>query len=145
MLSDHLTINERRDHCDLQTICQPGSKDKRKTRNALRQHLGLTKSDIKGMACCHLCECDSQNGGCTNPKHLYFGTHEENIWDKHFGHFNHPDPNSEGWLRPYCPTCGYYSTSPGNERNNLNRHVQANTCAKPRIGRPVHPDFIKGS
>lgn len=31
---------------------------------------------------CHLCECDSGRGWCTNPLHMYIGTAEENCADK---------------------------------------------------------------
>ena len=148
MLSNYLTINERRDHCNLQSPCQLGTKDRARTRKTLMKYLGLTKVDVKGMDCCHLCPSDTNHGACTNPKHLYFGTPRENKWDFHYGHFNHHNSivrERNLSIEPFCPKCGYYSASRQNRRLQLERHIKNNTCLKPYKGRLIHPDFIKST
>jgi hypothetical protein len=152
MLSDYLTINKRRDHCDLQTKCTYSIS--RKTglpftsehamilaRKGLCEHLGLTKADVVGMHVCHLCDCDSTHGACSNPKHLYFGTPTENQKDKHYGHYNHPTPD------PYCPNCGYQSNSKDARKKIylVQQHIKNNSCNS-KFSKPtrIHPNFQKG-
>ena len=145
MLSNYLTINERRDHCNLQSSCQTKIKDKARTRKTLLKYLGLTKADVKGMHCCHLCPSDTYNGACSNPQHLYFGTPTENKLDRFFGHFNHPNTKSQAWLDPHCTTCGYMGKDKTDHgrRTKVKVHIKTGKCFS-NIGaknRRIHPDF----
>ena len=149
MLSDYLTLGERRDHCDLQQPCGK-AQPRGKTRNDLLKYLKLTKADVKGMETCHLCDCDSNHGACSNPQHLYFGTQEENSKDRYYGHNNHPNPKSEAWLDPHCPHCGYQSSAVAgkSKRRNVKRHIRQGNChskmVKKSIAYRTHPNFQKG-
>jgi hypothetical protein len=144
MLSDYLTINQRRDHCSLQSPCQTKTIDMARTRKILLKYLGLTKADVKGMHCCHLCPSDSTHGGCSNPQHLYFGTRTENKLDRLFGHFNHPNTKSEAWLDPHCPTCGYQSADnqSRSRRQGVKKHIKRGSCIfNTNRKQRIHPDF----
>ena len=58
-----------------------------------------------------------------------------------------PDPNSEAWLDPHCPTCGMHSNhkKAAHRRKNIKRHIRNNCCfsksASGRLNQRIHPDF----
>ena len=146
-----VSIDKRRQHTDLSTKCELGQAGKGQNsitiRKKLMLHLGLTKEFIKGMHTCHLCACDSKNGGCQNVAHVYFGTVSENLNDTLFGHFNHSDAiaGALGTLdEPYCPDCGYVSSAETSKSKRMcvKRHIKKGNCnTHSRKKRQTHPSF----
>jgi hypothetical protein len=84
-----LPLSERQEHIDLNSPCCLHGKThgtvKAWARRALAERLSIDLADWpKGKICiCHVCEHNSANGYCLNPRHIYFGTHKENIADMH--------------------------------------------------------------
>lgn len=80
-ISDHMKLNReaRRAHLDLDTECiLIGGKDSREYRGLLAYHLGTTIPTGKfKIVLCHACNTT----GCSNPKHLYWGTRQDNHQD----------------------------------------------------------------
>ena len=144
-----LSLHVRREHTDLSTPCQPGTQTSisgaaRGIRKKLIAHLGLTKEIIKGMHTCHLCACDSQQGGCQNVAHVYFGTASENRLDQTEGHFNHTPAAPGTYDQPYCPDCGYTSNAklPHSKRMSVKRHIKRKSCNSPTPSkRKTHAAF----
>ena len=146
-----LRLDVRREHTDLSTPCELGINTKamngKTIRKKLMLHLGLTKELIKGMHCCHLCACDSKNGGCQNVAHVYFGSPQENRFDTTYGHFNHSDAIA-GALgpinEPYCPDCGFTSGAKKNRKRRaiVKRHIKLERCNSPHgPKKKTHPSF----
>lgn len=79
--------DERISHCDLSTPCCFSEKKGRghQARGAIFSFHGIVNDvdDLKkaSIGTNHLCECDSNNGECVNPLHLYIGTKSENSFD----------------------------------------------------------------
>lgn len=132
------TIEERRDHTDINTPCvfRPSSHNHQTyNRKALMKHLGLTKQDVEGMSTNHLCHHDTncEDGVCVSPLHLYFGTHSENRLDLLYGHHKHNerlqsyDPLS---VVGQCPSCGWTSAAKtdAGKRRSVARHIHNNAC-----------------
>ncbi len=70
-----LSKEERQTHLDLSTECIEIGGNSPRFRGLLAHYLKTTiPSGIK-IQLCHACH----NGKCSNPKHLYWGTHKENI------------------------------------------------------------------
>jgi Zn ribbon nucleic-acid-binding protein len=44
--------------------------------------------------------------------------------------------------KPFCTTCGFYSKSTTSSNQRLQKHIQSNSCHKPRANRLIHPDFV---
>lgn len=78
-----LSREERTAHIDLTTPCDFTRSGKNKVH--LVRDLGL-EDDVENWITarihrCHLCECGRRNGNCANPRHMYFGTAQENTFD----------------------------------------------------------------
>lgn len=84
-LSEYMKLSreERTAHADLSSPCDPFHRQcRRRTRKVLLAFFGLIDDKPKGVACCHLCDCNSvSETPCLNPLHLYFGTVSENTLD----------------------------------------------------------------
>ena len=72
-------LDERQSHIDEEDSCIEIGGDSRQFRAVLAHYLKTTMTNkIKYQAlCCHHCG----NDGCSNPKHLYWGTQSENMAD----------------------------------------------------------------
>jgi len=124
-----LPIHLRQDHCELDTPCifsdYPYKHKRGQTSNArrcLRNHLHLSKEEVKGMHCAHLCSNHSMTDVvCCNPLHLYFATVSENQLDRWRGidHTNY-NPN------PACPICGMTSKNKSikHRKTAVRRHIR---------------------
>ena len=123
------SIEERQDHCELDTDCVfstfPYRHKRGATNNArreLRKLLCISKEDAKGMECAHLCANDSMaEQVCCNPLHLYFATHSENQLDRYRG-IDHTNYNEN----PACPHCGHQSKmkSIKHRKTAVRRHIR---------------------
>lgn len=75
-----LPKTDRQGHLDLMTPCINRGGDSRDFRGLLAEFLDTTiPSGIRSINLCHACH----NSGCCNPKHLYWGTIQENIIDSY--------------------------------------------------------------
>ena len=91
-LSDYITTprEERTRHIDLSSSCVmdmtvTAAMRRHRARRGLLERFGI-ENDIdnwkrNSVAMCHLCDCHSQNGWCTNLDHIYIGTYSENRKD----------------------------------------------------------------
>lgn len=73
------TRDERRSHLNLKEDCiEIGGYDSREYRGLLAHYLKTTIPTNVKVVLCHGCH----NNKCSNPKHLYWGTYEDNIIDQ---------------------------------------------------------------
>lgn len=84
-LSEYILLprTQRIEHIDLTTECVTGKKWRKST---FLDYLNI-EDDIPNwkeskIERCHLCECNSRNGHCVNPLHVYIGTPKENAADR---------------------------------------------------------------
>ena len=81
-------LTDRQKHLDLDSLCCLSGKDhgtvKVWARRALADWIGIDLLNwSKDINVCHVCEHNSKNGYCLNPRHFYFGTPKENNDDMH--------------------------------------------------------------
>ncbi len=84
-LSEYMLLSreERISHIDLEDPCICYTRECRKrSRKKLLEYLSLLDDKPEKVQCCHLCNNVSiSSTPCINPRHLYFGTAQENILD----------------------------------------------------------------
>lgn len=71
------TKDERQSHLDLSLPCEERGTSSGECRGLLAVALETTIPRGRGIHCCHACH----NGACSNWKHLYWGTAQENVED----------------------------------------------------------------
>lgn len=78
---DHMKRSKesRQSHLDLSLACEYRGTDSKECRGILAVFLGTTVPYGKEIHCCHACN----DGKCSNWKHLYWGTAQENAKDWH--------------------------------------------------------------
>lgn len=95
-------------HIDLSTPCDPQGRKAQNNKRAVLDFLGVVNDlpnwKTGGVERCHLCDCDSSNGWCANPLHVYIGTASENTLD--FNRSNPSHPRANGSAPYYDPTTG---------------------------------------
>lgn len=72
------TREERRSHLDLESKCVEIGGNSKEFRGLLAYSLGTTLPKGRHIQMCHACN----NGGCSNVKHLYWGTAKDNHIDR---------------------------------------------------------------
>jgi len=68
---------DRRKHLDLSTPCDKRGGSSKEFRGLLAHYLDTSVPSGRKVLLCHACH----DGGCSNVKHLYWGTHKDNSID----------------------------------------------------------------
>lgn len=72
-----LSKKDRQQHLDLNENCIEIGGHSTQFKGILAHYLNVTIENNRRILLCHACH----NEKCSNPKHLYFGTHKENLDD----------------------------------------------------------------
>ena len=72
------TRKEKRAHLDLSEPCIEIGGNSTQFRGVLSHYLKVTIPQGHKLVLCHACH----NGNCSNPKHMYYGSHRDNILDE---------------------------------------------------------------
>lgn len=73
-----LSREEKRQHLDLSEPCIEIGGNSTQFRGVLSHHLKVTIPLGHKLVLCHACH----NGKCSNPRHMYYGSHRDNILDE---------------------------------------------------------------
>lgn len=110
------SLEERRAHLDLTEECVERGGNSTQHRGILVEFLG-TEFPTGRIHLCHACN----NGGCSNPKHLYWGTPKENCADG--------DRHNNTWRSPFdrkVEKYGYDEACRMNARGDKSKGGKAN-------------------
>jgi hypothetical protein len=72
-----LPLENRKKHLDVNTPCLERGGFSTKFQGVLAEFLNTTLPENRYIILCHSCN----NSKCSNPKHIYWGTHKENLND----------------------------------------------------------------
>lgn len=119
-LIEILDKQARQRHIDLKETCTERGGNSTNHKGVLAQYLNTTIPYGNKIMLCHACN----NGKCSNPKHLYWGTPKENVQDAiDFGSFHRPKKGIEG--KPHsdetkCKISNALKGKPSNNKSGVN-------------------------
>lgn len=106
----------RQEHLDLTEPCVERGGNSTNHKGVLAQYLDTTIPSGR-ILLCHACN----NGKCSNPKHLYWGTDKENITE-----------DNKEWKNPWLRSVEKYGLEEAKRRNSRSNNNGAGNKGKPK-------------
>lgn len=128
-INEHITLSrdDRRAHLNLDEPCCERGGNSTNHKGVLAQYLDTTIPSGR-ILLCHACN----NGKCSNPKHLYWGTDKDNL---------SIDRAEAGWKSPWDRTVEKYGYEEACKMNS--RGKVGNDYGKANKGKPKSPEHKK--